>query len=624
MCFNCFFIRSTYIVYFFFNSIVTKLYFYKKFKMNKKLFFTFFIVLNFIVSFSQNDTILIDFGTTTSPFPWNNVTDAKTGQVGGLLNVFGSTTNFGIEVFDAFNSINNDGTQSANPSLGLPSSVSEDSFYGNTVSFNGEIQSTGGVELTNLNTAEQYTITIFSSRLATDNRETKYVLTGSNQQSLYLNASNNTNSVVTATMYPAFDGTIKITASPGANNNNSNGFFYLGAIKVIFKKERSLKLITPNGGEFWQVGKTVPITWNSLNVAQVTLDYSINNGASWINIGSVSAPLNSYDWIIPNTPSNQCLVRITSDTLSDVSDANFEISPDNSVCRIVVLGSSTAAGQGPSTIDSAWVNRYTNYLYNKNTSFEVVNLAQGGYNTYKIIPTGTPKPSWVGTTADPNRNLTKALTYNPYAIIVNMPSNDAAGNIPVSEQLFNFKAIVDSAALQGVKTWVTTTQPRNFTNQFQIQLQKDVRDSILSIYGDYAIDFWTGTAQTNGFILGIYDSGDGVHMNSKGHRLLLAKMAAKMIDTLCGNTANPSRININDLNNLSLILYPNPTNTYFQLETEEEVSSIKIFNNLGMEVETLTSYTNGNEILIEHYKKGIYFVVVKTKKGIYNKKLVVN
>lgn len=581
------------------------------------------LALTYLVSYSQIDTVLIDFGTTVSPFPWNNVTNPKTDNIGGVKNIFGSTTNIGIEVFDEFNSVNNNGTQTANTSLGIPSTASEDSFYGNTVSFNGEIQTTGGIQLNNLDISEQYTITIFSSRLATDNRETKYVVTGATQQNLFLNPSNNTNSVVTASLYPAFDGSIKIVVSPGANNNNSNGFFYLGAIKMVFKKKRELSLATPNGGEFWQLGKTVPVSWSSLNVSQVVLDYSTNNGASWINIDTVSAILNKYDWLIPNTPSNQCLVRVKSDTLSDVSDAVFEISTDNSICKIVVLGSSTAAGQGPATIDSAWVNRYETYLYNKNTSFDVVNLAQGGFNTYKIIPSGTPKPAWIGTTVDPNRNLTKALTYNPYAIIVNMPSNDAAGNIPVSEQLFNFKAIVDSAALKGVKTWVTTTQPRNFSNQSQIQIQEDARDSILAIYDDYAIDFWTGTAQPNGFIMTEFDSGDGVHMNSKGHRFIFNKIVNKMIDTLCGNTT-PSSINVNEINDLEINIYPNPTNVFFRLASFDQIKSILIYNNIGMEIQQVLSYKNEEKIDVSNYKKGVYFILIKTNKGNFSKKLVVN
>lgn len=572
---------------------------------------------------SQTDTILVDFGSILSPHPWNNVTSAKTGQIGGLINVFGSITNLGIRVFDEFNAINTNGTTTPNGSLGIPPEATEDSFYGNTVDFGGDTQPTGGIELYNLNPSEQYTLTIFASRLANDNRETKYVITGANQQMLFLNASNNTSNEVTATLYPANDGIINIVASPGANNNNAYNFFYLGALKVKFKKERYLTLNSPSGGEFWQVGKVTPIRWSALNVAEVILDYSTDNGATWNNIDTVSGFLNKYDWTIPNTPSVNCLVRAISDTLISQSSSVFEIANDASKCTIVVLGSSTAAGQGPTSLDSAWVNRYRAYLYENNTSYEVINLAKGGYNTYKVIPTNTPIPPNIGIAVDTARNLTKALTYNPFAIIVNMPSNDAAMDIPVSEQLYNFKVIYDSAQLNGIQTYIATTQPRNFTTASKIQIQEDVRDSIFAIYGDFSIDFWNGFAQSNGYIVPEYNSGDGTHMNNAAHRLLLNRVVDKLIDTLC-NEINVVEVKELKKDDLVVNIYPNPTNSQFHIATAEIISSIRIFNNLGVEVEKISKYEPGNTINVQDYIKGVYFVVITTPKGIVNKKIVVN
>ena len=49
--------------------------------------------------------------------------------------------------------------------------------------------------------------------------------------------------------------------------------------------------------------------------------------------------------------------------------------------HLVVLGSSTASGSGPSTPDSAWVNRYRNYLQDINPLNQVTNLAIGGTTT---------------------------------------------------------------------------------------------------------------------------------------------------------------------------------------------------------------------------------------------------
>jgi hypothetical protein len=61
----------------------------------------------------------------------------------------------------------------------------------------------------------------------------------------------------------------------------------------------------------------------------------------------------------------------------------------------------------------------------------------GGYVNYKVLPTGTSMPAGVNETIDITRNVTKALTYSPYAIIVNMPSNDAVKYYTVEMQMSN-------------------------------------------------------------------------------------------------------------------------------------------------------------------------------------------
>ncbi len=195
--------------------------------------------------------------------------------------------------------------------------------------------------------------------------------------------------------------------------------------------------------------------------------------------------------------------------------------------HIVVLGSSTAAGAGPSSSDSTWVNRYRKYLQKINSANQVTNLAQGGTTTYHIMPDWFTAPLGRPAT-NPARNVTQAIALNADAIIVNMPSNDAANGFGVAEQLFNFNMIVAVADSAGIPVWVCTTQPRSFGTS-QIQLQRDVRDSIFSIYGNKALDFWTTIADSTGIIESLYNSGDGVHLNNAGHRILFKRVQSKNI-----------------------------------------------------------------------------------------------
>lgn len=224
-----------------------------------------------------------------------------------------------------------------------------------------------------------------------------------------------------------------------------------------------------------------------------------------------------------------------------ITGSNLKASDGNNPClagydfHVVILGSSTAAGSGPSHPDSTWVNRYRKFLQRINPNNTVTNLAQGGTTTYHIMPDWFNAPAGrpVRNTA---RNVSEAIRLQADAIIVNMPSNDAANGFSLNEQMFNFSTIVSSADSAGIPVWICTTQPRNFSAA-QRQLQMDVRDSILSLFGNMAIDFWSGFADSIGGLDTAYDSGDGVHMNDRAHRILFQRVETRnilsqLVDTL--------------------------------------------------------------------------------------------
>jgi lysophospholipase L1-like esterase len=368
-----------------------------------------------------------------------------------------------------------------------------------------------------------------------------------------LGVSSNQSNISSFTTLPSSDGTLTLTASPGELNNNANGFFYLGVIRLSYEEVPigpiSLSLDIPNGGEFWQVNKSADISWTSQNIGLITLEYSVDNGDTWTMIDEVPAAPQKYNWQIPNDATTEALVRISSATEMDISDNTFEIADNDSRCGIVILGSSTAAGTGPSTQDSTWVNRYSNRLTNTDTRFEITNLARGGSNTFNIIPTGTVIDPSINVEIDTARNITKAISFDPYAIIVNMPSNDAANFFDAEQQLENFNTIINEAEANGIEVWICTTQPRNFNDDARLNIQQEVRDSILSIYKDRAINFWDGIADSEGRIIPAFDSGDGVHLNDAGHRILVDRIRTAEIDTLCGVSIISS---INELDNGSL------------------------------------------------------------------------
>lgn len=190
--------------------------------------------------------------------------------------------------------------------------------------------------------------------------------------------------------------------------------------------------------------------------------------------------------------------------------------------KIVVLGSSTAAGTGPSSRDSAWVWRYRRYLQQINSQSEVINLAQGGYTTYRLMPHGHV-PQAGRPAVDSAKNITQALSLNPDAIIVNLPSNDRS--YPIADQLANFDSLYRTSLRAGVPMWICTTQPIASSGAYQ----REVRDSIVARYGTYALDFWTGIVVPATNLVDTVYAADAVHLNDLGHRILVQSVIDKNI-----------------------------------------------------------------------------------------------
>ncbi|PWR73502.1 PKD domain-containing protein [Methanospirillum stamsii] len=99
-----------------------------------------------------------------------------------------------------------------------------------------------------------------------------------------------------------------------------------------------LTVTSPNGGERFAVGSIQTISWTVEHASpdHFTVEYSIDNGNNWDSISSsVSGILRIFEWTVPNTPTDQALVRVTAkdssgNTLADdTSDSVFTIfNPD--------------------------------------------------------------------------------------------------------------------------------------------------------------------------------------------------------------------------------------------------------------------------------------------------------
>jgi hypothetical protein len=119
----------------------------------------------------------------------------------------------------------------------------------------------------------------------------------------------------------------------GVGNFSLNAFEY----KPV-STAPSIRVTSPNGGEAWDVGTTQSITWtSSWSVGNVKIEYSTDNGGTWSTITDAVENNGSYSWVIPNTVSGQCLVKVSEaadGSPADTSNAVFSItssSPNSSI-----------------------------------------------------------------------------------------------------------------------------------------------------------------------------------------------------------------------------------------------------------------------------------------------------
>jgi lysophospholipase L1-like esterase len=190
---------------------------------------------------------------------------------------------------------------------------------------------------------------------------------------------------------------------------------------------------------------------------------------------------------------------------------------------LVVLGSSTAAGNGASQPDSSWAGRYQRDLTERYPGWRLVNLAVGGYTTYHVMPTGN-KPPASRSIPDPSHNITQALKLRPKGILIQLPSNDIAGGFSLEETQANFQAMVRLADEAQVQIWIGSAQPRSDFNSDQRKALFRLRDWIAEAFAARTLDLWTALAKDDGSIQPQYDSGDGIHLNDRGHGVLFELM----------------------------------------------------------------------------------------------------
>ncbi len=95
------------------------------------------------------------------------------------------------------------------------------------------------------------------------------------------------------------------------------------------RKASSLTLTAPNGGDSLSAQSNYDILWSSTgSIDSVRIDITLNNGTLWQSIVQSTPNTGSFAWLVPDTLSDSCKVRVVDllDTnIVDLSDSLFTI-----------------------------------------------------------------------------------------------------------------------------------------------------------------------------------------------------------------------------------------------------------------------------------------------------------
>lgn len=199
--------------------------------------------------------------------------------------------------------------------------------------------------------------------------------------------------------------------------------------------------------------------------------------------------------------------------------------PDSA--RIVILGSSTAAGFGATPADSSWVNRLKLATKDNKRILTYYNLGIVGLTTYQGVPRSYTKEGRPAT--DTNHNVTAALSFRPSLVIMSYPTNDVANDYSDDEIMDNYAAMIHLLDSAKVKYIIIGTQPRNFKDEAHRTRLKTLNEKMKLAYSANIANVYDTLAAADGTIKAAVSYSDGVHLNNTGHNILYQLIAGHAI-----------------------------------------------------------------------------------------------
>jgi phage-related protein len=250
-------------------------------------------------------------------------------------------------------------------------------------------------------------------------------------------------------------------------------------------------LTYPNGGETFYAGMDYQITWDQASIySYVRLDYSLDNGVTWVNIVNGASNYGNFYWNCPNVSSTTALVRISNYqdlSVVDVSDAVFTIKP--AVLILTPNGDNGTTVWGGCTITSITFER------------------SPAYSTYKIEYSVNNGTSWTLITSN------WSTTANPATYNWTMPNLNNVPTLVKVSPTSNTSYSDQSDNTFTIRKPVTIIQP-NFGGIMQVGTNYNIQWTSDGISNLYDIFYSTnGGASFTNIVLGYNTSNNTYSWN---------------------------------------------------------------------------------------------------------------
>jgi hypothetical protein len=216
---------------------------------------------------------------------------------------------------------------------------------------------------------------------------------------------------------------VKVIVYDGGDNSDVDVSDVVFTI-VADTSSPTVEVMEPNGGENWGTYEWHTITWttdDNIGVVGDSIFYSVDNGSGWTLIATHSGNPQTYSWKLPNTPSDECLIKVKvfdtgNNSNEDISDETFTITyaEPSLLTYAVVIMQSTYNDPDWQAVADALLARYGGQLFIwENSLNEIQDDVADFHPTHIgfICEISTTSPSFVQNSVWP---FTRALDNDAY------------------------------------------------------------------------------------------------------------------------------------------------------------------------------------------------------------------